>query len=249
MRELRRQMVQSFVEISLVTRITCAWCAGKSSPRMTRSAVGGAMSAEQLKVRFCVIERRRSPDYYGVTSCAIMRKLGGVVVRNPCDRELCLMTGKAICWSTCESGIRMARETVNRLVCALKREICFCVIERRGSPAIHGMACQTIVRELPALVIRSQHPHKLGPMTLVTIGGRPGEFRILMTRKTVNGQMRSDELKIRLPMFEDRRPPSVGGVTCCAVVRKLSALMVGHRHFWEIFPMASETVGRCPGKP
>ena len=111
------------------------------------------------------------------------------MIRRLRRREIRLMAGITVHRRSYETGVRMARRTVDGPVSSLKRKHCLRMIERRSAPAVHCVTGDAVVRELRTLVIRSSGSRKIRTVTAEAIGRRASESGILMTRGAVHREV------------------------------------------------------------
>jgi len=153
-----------------------------------------------------------------------------------------LMTAVTIPSHPFEPAVRMTGRTLQRGVNADKAEIRLIVVKKRWLPAVHPVTQKTIVRKLCCEMIRSLCICEILLMTEETVIRQALEPVIHMARRTLEGSVSANQLKIRLGMLEDRRSPTVERMTRDTFVRQLPYLMIRCHRFGKIFCMAGVTI-------
>ena len=106
------------------------------------------------------------------------------------------------------------------------------------------MTACAIVRKLRRLVVGTLCSCEIGLMAAEAIGAQSFELTILVAGYTICSQMCAGQRERSCRMVERRRLPSNHSVTACAIVRKLSCLVVRALCAAEVSLVTRKTIGR-----
>lgn len=95
-------------KVSRMTSEAIACDAGELPLGVTGGAIEGRVSADELEVRLCVIERRVAPTVHRMARLAVVGELARGMIRGDDCGEFCRVARVAACWSFFELQPRVA---------------------------------------------------------------------------------------------------------------------------------------------